>query len=65
MYMNELLKSSANEQNDVKLWFPSPENPGNEEELKPIQRRILKEIRVLTKKEELHPTKNQESRNQS
>ena len=41
MYVNELLKSTNNEQNDEIRWFPTPENPGNEEEHTPIQRRIL------------------------
>ena len=40
----------------------NPENSGNEEKHTPIQRRILKEIRELIKKEELDPTKDQESR---
>ena len=44
------------------LWFPTSENPGNEEEHTPIQRRISKEIRELIKKEELDPTKDEESR---
>ena len=41
MYVNELMKSTNNEQNDENLWFPTPENPGNEDEHTPIQRRIL------------------------
>ena len=32
LYVNELMKSTNNEQNDENLWFPTPENPGNEEE---------------------------------
>ena len=62
MYVNELMKSSENEQSSESFWFPTPENPGNEEEHTPIQRRILKEIRELIKREELDPTKDQESR---
>ena len=64
MYVNELMKSTNNEQNDDNLWFPTPENPGNEEEHAPIQRRILNEIRELMRKEQLDPTKDQESRNE-
>ena len=59
MYVNELMKS-----NEV-LWFPTPENPGNEEEHTPVQRRILDEIRDLIKKEEVDPTKDAESRKKS
>ena len=62
MYVNELMKSTNDEQNDENLWFPTPKNPGNEDEHTPIQRRILKEIRELIKKEQLDPTKNPESR---
>ena len=62
MYVNELMKSNETEQSDENLRFPTPENPGNEEEHTPIQRRILKEIRELIKKEELDPTRDQESR---
>ena len=61
MYVNELMKSSENEQSGEKFWFPTPENPGNEEEHTPIQGRILEEIRELIKKEELDPTKDQAS----
>ena len=62
MYVNELMKSKEGEQNDENLWFPTPENPGNEDEHTPIQRRILKEIRELIQEEQLDPTKDQESR---
>ena len=62
MYVNELKKSNENEQINKNFWFPTPENPGNEEEHTPIQRRILKEIRDIIKKEQLDPTNAQESR---
>ena len=62
MYVNELIKFTNNEQNDENLWFPTPENPGNEDEHTPIQRRILKEIRELIKREKFDPTKDPESR---
>ena len=62
IYVNELMKSTNNEQNDRNLWFPTPESPGNEDEHTPIQKRILKEIRELMKKEQLDPTKDPESR---
>ena len=62
MYVNELMKANEDEQNDENLWFPTPENPGNEKDHTPIQRRILKEISELIKKEELDSTKNHESR---
>ena len=65
MYVNELMKSKENEQNDENLLFPTPANTGNEEEHTPIKRRILKEIRELIKKEDIDPTIDQESRRNS
>ena len=62
MYVNELMKSRENKQSGENFWFPTPENPGNEEDHTQIQGRILKGIRELIKKEELDPTKDQESR---
>ena len=62
MYVNELMKSTNNEQNDENLWFPTPETPGNEDEHTPIQQRIFKEIRDFIKEEQLDPTKDPESR---
>ena len=62
MYVKELMKSTNNEQNDENLWFPTPENPRNEDEHTPIQRRIIKETRELIKKEQFDPTKDPESR---
>ena len=56
------MKSNETEQNNQNLLFPTPENPGNEDEHTPIQRRILEEIRELINKEELDPTKDPESR---
>ena len=38
MYANELMKSTSNGQNNENLWFPTSENPGNEEAHTPIQR---------------------------
>ena len=62
MYVNKLMKSNENEQNNENFWFPTPKNPGNEDEHTPIQRRISKEIRELNTKEELDLTKDQKSR---
>ena len=57
MYVNELMNSGENEQNSGNFWFPLPENPGNEEEHTPIERRILKEICELIKKRTTRPNK--------
>ena len=50
------MKSKEIEQNDENLLYPTPEIPRNEKDHTPIQRRILKEIRELIKKEKLDPT---------
>ena len=42
--------------------FPTPENPGHEQEHWPIQKRILKELRELAELEQLDPTENEISR---
>ena len=62
-YINALMQVERPEDNEEKFWFPTPENPGNEQELSPIQKRILKELRELAELEKLDPTKNDESRN--
>ena len=62
MYVSELMKSTAEEQNDENLWFPTPESPGNEKEHTPKPQRILRGIREHIKKEKLYPTKDQKSR---
>ena len=55
IYVNEFKKSNENERNDANLGFPTPENPGNEEQHTPIQRRALKGTRKLIRKEKLDP----------
>ena len=56
------MKVERPEDNEEKFWFPTPENPGNEQEHSPIQKRILKELRELAALEKLDPTENEESR---
>ena len=62
-YINALMQVERPEDNEEKFWFPTPENPGNEQEHSPIQKRISKELRELAELEKLDPTKNDESRN--
>ena len=61
-YINALMQVERPEDNEEKFWFPTPENPGNEQERSPIQKRILKELRELAALETLNPTENKESR---
>ena len=61
-YLNALLRTNKPDQQANTFWFPTPENPGNTEELTPIQTRILKELCELQQKEKLNPKDNNESR---
>ena len=63
-YINNLLKTSKDNEINETYWFPTPQNPGNEEEHTPIQTRILNELRELEQLEKLNPLENTNSRNQ-
>ena len=52
------------EHSEENVWFPTPENPGDESEDTPIQQRILRELRDLVKLEELDPKRDEKSRSQ-
>ena len=62
-YIIALIQVERPEDNEEKFWFPTPEHPGNEQELSPIQKKTLKELRDLAALEKLDPTENEESRN--
>ena len=59
-YLNELLRTNKPEQQD-KLWFPTPENPGKLEDHTPKQTRILEELNELEDKEKLNRQESKES----
>ena len=61
-YFNALMQVDSPEDNEEKFWFPTPDNPGNEQEHTAIQKRILNELRELAELEKLDPTENGESR---
>ena len=63
-YLNSLLKTSKPDEVNETYWFPTPQNPGNEQEHTPIQKRILNELRELGQLEKLNPLENIDSRNQ-
>ena len=42
-------------------WFPTPQEPGDETQHTPIEKRTLQELVVLQKLEHLNPQDNQES----
>ena len=63
-YINSLLKTSKPDKVNETYWFPTPQNPGNEQEHTPIQIRILDELRELEHLEKLNPLENIDSRNQ-
>ena len=61
-YINALMQVERPDDNEEKFWFPTPENPGNEPEHSPKQRRILKELREQAELKKLDPTENEQSR---
>ena len=61
-YLTELLRTNKPDQQNNTFQFPTLENPGNTEDHTPIQRRILRELRELQKKETLNPKDDIESR---
>ena len=63
-YINTLLKTSKTDEVNETYWFPTPQNPGNEEEHTPIQTRLLNELRELEQLEKINPLEDTDSRNQ-
>ena len=61
-YISSLLKANRNNDQYEQYWFPTPENPGDEESHTPIQKRILGELRILQEAESLNPQEDEESR---
>ena len=61
-YVSSLLKANRNNDQYEQYWFPTPENPGDEDSHTPIQRRILQELRKLQEAEQLNPQNDDESR---
>ena len=55
LYVNELLRSNKQNQQDTNFGFPTTENRGNVEEHTPIQTRILNELNELRREEKLNP----------
>ena len=63
-YINSLLKTSKTDVFNETYWFPTPQNPGNEQEHTPIQSRILNELRELEHLEHINPLEDTNSRKQ-
>ena len=63
-YINSLLKTSKFDEVNKTYWFPTPQNPGNEMELTPIQARILNDLRQLEQLEKINPLEDTDSRSQ-
>ena len=61
-YVSSLLKANRNNDQYEQYWFPTPENPGDEDSHTPIQRRFLQELRKLQEAEQLNPQNDEESR---
>ena len=62
VYINELLKTSDKPSNNKIFWFPTPDNPGDPNTHRPIQSRILREIKELEEIQKLNPTNSAEER---
>ena len=63
-YINSLLKRPKTDETSETYCFATPENPGNQKEHTPIQRRILNELQELEQFEQLNPQEHTDSRNQ-
>ena len=61
-YLKELLKTNKPEQQNNTLLFPTPANPGKNEDHTPIQTRSFKEENALKEQQKLNPTDKVESR---
>ena len=61
-YVRSLLKANRNNDQYEQYWFPTPENPRDEDSHTPIQRRVLQELRNLQEAEQLNPQNDDESR---
>ena len=60
-YINRLLKTSKPDEVNETYWFPTLQNPGNEQQHTPTQTRILNELRELEQLEKLNPLENVDS----
>ena len=61
-YVSSLLKANRNNDQYEQYWFPTPENPGDEDSYTPIQRRIIQELRNLQEAQQLNHQNDDESR---
>ena len=62
-YIDALMQVERPDDKKEKIWFPTPENPGDAEEHSPIQKQILKELRELAELEKLDSTEKEDCRN--
>ena len=63
-YVSSLIKANRNNDQNEQCWFPTPDNPWDEQSHAPIQRRILLEQRNLQLAEQLNPQDNEGPVNQ-
>ena len=61
-HVSGLVKASRDNDQYKVYWFPTAENPGDEESRTPTQRQILQELRNLQEAEQLDPQNDKESR---
>ena len=60
--VHSLLKTSKTDGVNETYWFPTPQNTGNEREHRPIQTRVLSELRELKQLEQLNSLEDTDSR---
>ena len=58
------MKTSKTDEVTETYWFPTSQNPGNEQSHTPIQTRILNEVRELEQLEQFNPLEETNSRDQ-
>ena len=63
-YVSSLLKANSNNNQYEQYWFPTPDNPGDQQSHTSIHRRFLQELRNPQFAEQLNPQDNEASRDQ-
>ena len=64
-YLNDLLRTNKQEQQNNTFWLPTAENPGKPEDHTLVQTRILRESIELKQKEKINPPESTESPNKN
>ena len=63
-FINSFLKTPRTDEVNEAYWFPTPQNPGNQNQHTPIPTRIFNELRELEQLEKFNPLEDTNSREQ-